>query len=414
MRKITLAILLLTITVSAFAQDSVRIRLFDGKGKISSVNISSDGPVVANLPEGLMLSDGWSLQLTAMGMHLEGGPTPIVLSTPIEFWVENTDPKARLVTVKTNNITRRYRGKITISVLPTDKGLLVVNSLPQEEYLYGVVPGEVPASWPMEALKAQAILARTYSQNNLAPHRDYDLVDSTNSQVYLGYDHEKPSTNRAVDETAGLVVGYEGKPVPYVYYFSTCGGQTEDSGQVWGTAVPYLVPVSCSDHEAQDLSSEEAAQTYFATPPATYCSRSSVGRWEVRLTAQELAPQIMAGFPEGAELLDLKVTRRSPGGAALEVTIITSKGDLKIAGELNIRRKLGKNGQSLRSSFFAVIKELKEDCTAEYILRGGGWGHRVGVCQWGMEGMARQGASAAEILSHFLPGTEVLSLLTNA
>ena len=407
MRKFTFTILLLLIANIAAAH-TVRVRLFDGKGLINTVSISSDSPVVASTPEGLVLADGWEVKATTLGMLLEGGPNPVELPGPIEFSVENA--ALPLLTVKANGLTRRYRGKITISPLAQNKGLLVINSLPQEEYLYGVVPGEVPASWPYEALRAQAILARTYSFNHLSPNRDYDLVDSTNSQVYMGFDHEKPTTNRAVDETADLVVGYEGKVVPYVYYFSTCGGQTEDSGQVWGTAVPYLIPTSCSAQLAQDLSDEEAAVAYFATPQATYCSRSSVGRWEVLLTAEDLAA-ITTGLCPDAEFVDLLVTRRASGGAVLEVSVTTTKGDFKISGELNIRRKLGKNGQSLRSSFFALQKQLnEEDCTVEYLLRGGGWGHRVGVCQWGMEGMARQGASAAEILGHFLPGTQILSL----
>ena len=219
-------------------------------------------------------------------------------------------------------------------------------------------------------------MARTYSFGHLNPKKEYDLVDSTNSQVYLGYDSEKPSTNRAVDDTANLVVGYGGKPVPYVYYFSTCGGQTEDSGQIWGTSVPYLVPVSCGGGQAQDLSSSEAVANFLAAPSSSYCSRSPASRWEVRLTSSDLAPLLAANFPEGAELLDLAVTRRSPGGGALEVAVITDKGELKISGELNIRRSLKEAGQALRSSFFAVDKLQKEDAH---------WSFSSGVAAGGTE-----------------------------
>jgi SpoIID/LytB domain protein len=93
----------------------------------------------------------------------------------------------------------------------------------------------------------------------------------------------------------------------------------------------------------------------------------------------------------------------------VEITLCTTQGEKKITGDTNVRRQLGKNGQTLRSSFFALEKVPAEDNATEYLLRGGGWGHRVGVCQWGMEGMARQGASASEILSHFLPGTEIIT-----
>ncbi len=410
MRKISFGVLLFFLCTCSFAQPIVRVRLFDGKGKLSSITLCSSNPIAAALPEGSAKAESWNVQATASGMILEGNEEKFVLTDPLEFWVECSDSEVGLITVKAGAITRTYRGRITVSLLPQDKGLLVVNSLPQEEYLYGVVPNEVPASWPKTALEAQAILARTYSFGHLNPKKEYDLVDSTNSQVYLGYDSEKPSTNRAVDDTANLVVGYGGKPVPYVYYFSTCGGQTEDSGQIWGTSVPYLVPVSCSGGQAQDLSSSEAVANFLAAPSSSYCSRSPASRWEVRLTSSDLAPLLAANFPEGAELLDLAVTRRSPGGGALEVAVITDKGELKISGELNIRRSLKEAGQALRSSFFAVDKLQKEDGSLEFLLRGGGWGHRVGVCQWAMEGMARQGASCHEILSHFLPGTELIAI----
>lgn len=410
MRKIITALLCLMLCGCAYAQPIVRVRLFDGKGKLTNIALCSSKPIAITLPAGPVQAESWNIQATPFGMLLEGNGEKIVLSEPLEFMVETSAAELGLITVKAGNITRTYRGRITVSLLPQDKGLLVVNSLPQEEYLYGVVPNEVPASWPQAALEAQAILARTYSLAHLNPNKEYDLVDSTNSQVYLGYDSEKPSTNRAVDATAGLVVGYEGKPVSYIYYFSTCGGQTEDSGQIWGTSVPYLVPVSCSAHEAQNLSSPEAVAKFFAAPSSTYCSRSPASRWEVKLADKDLAQLLAANFPIDAILLDLVVTRRSPGGGALEVAIITDKRESKISGELNIRRSLAKNGQSLRSSFFTVDKLQQEDGSLEFVLRGGGWGHRVGVCQWGMEGMARQGASYRDILSHFLPGTEIIAI----
>ena len=134
---------------------------------------------------------------------------------------------------------RRYRGAIQ---LDADGGKLrAINVVGLEQYLYGVVPSEMPFSWAPEALKAQAVVARSYA---LATKRSgaFDLYPDTRSQVYLGVDHEKPSTNAAVDATAGKVVLYNGQPAR-TYFYSTSGGRTASAADVWGGSIPYLVSV---------------------------------------------------------------------------------------------------------------------------------------------------------------------------
>ena len=135
--------------------------------------------------------------------------------------------------------SRHYRGSIQ---LDADTGKLrAINFVGLEQYLYGVVPSEMPHTWAPEALKAQAVAARSYA---LATRRagPFDLYPDTRSQVYLGLDHEQPETNAAVDATAGKVVLYDGQ-VAKTYFFSSSGGRTAASQDVWGTAVPYLVSV---------------------------------------------------------------------------------------------------------------------------------------------------------------------------
>src|SRR5712691_8678578 len=135
--------------------------------------------------------------------------------------------------------SRHYRGAIQIDVV--DAKLRAINLVGLEQYLYGVVPSEMPYTWAPEALKAQAVVARSYA---LASRRTgaFDLYPDTRDQVYLGLDHEKPSSNAAVDATAGKVVLYEGQ-VAKTYFFSTSGGRTVSAEDAWGEAVPYLVSV---------------------------------------------------------------------------------------------------------------------------------------------------------------------------
>src|SRR5712691_6922798 len=137
-------------------------------------------------------------------------------------------------------LKRRYRGSIQVDV--TNGKLRAINMVGLEQYLYGVVPSEMPYTWHPEALKAQAVAARSYA---LATRKTgaFDLYPDTRSQVYLGIDHEKPSTNAAVDATAGKVVLFEGQ-VAKTYFFSTSGGRTSSAEDVWGEPVPYLVSVA--------------------------------------------------------------------------------------------------------------------------------------------------------------------------
>lgn len=137
-------------------------------------------------------------------------------------------------------LKHRYRGSIQIDV--TAGKLRAINMVGLEQYLYGVVPSEMPFTWLPEALKAQAVVARSYA---LATRRTgaFDLYPDTRSQVYLGIEHEKPSTNAAVNETAGQVVLYEGA-VAKTFFFSSSGGRTASAEDVWGEPVPYLLSVA--------------------------------------------------------------------------------------------------------------------------------------------------------------------------
>ncbi|NMA03297.1 MAG: SpoIID/LytB domain-containing protein, partial [Clostridiales bacterium] len=133
-----------------------------------------------------------------------------------------------------------YRGGITAKRLP-NSDMTIINKLPLEEYLYGVIPAEMPASWPMEALKAQAIAARGFAVTNFNKYKrfDFNLCTTTYSQVYKGYSGEHPNTNKAVDETRHTVITYDNKLIE-PYYHSDSGGHTEDSENIWLNKLPYI------------------------------------------------------------------------------------------------------------------------------------------------------------------------------
>jgi len=243
----------------------------------------------------------------ALKLRVDGGATARILPGPLLF-----QPSAGPLALK-----RRYRGSIQVDV--TNGTLRAVNMVSLEQYLYGVVPSEMPFTWHPEALKAQAIAARSYA---LATRKTgaFDLYPDTRSQVYLGIDHEKPSTNAAVNATAGKVVLYEGE-VAKTFFFSTSGGRTASAEDVWGEAVPYLVSV-----------------------PDPYDSISPHHDWGPFIfTGAKLAKLLkMPG-----SVVDLQPELNS-SGRIKTLNVVSTKGSLAVKGT-DLRKKLG-----LRSTWFSV------------------------------------------------------------
>jgi stage II sporulation protein D len=214
-------------------------------------------------------------------------------------------------------LKRRYRGSIQVDV--ANGRLRAVNMVGLEHYLYGVVPSEMPYTWLPEALKAQAVVARSYA---LATRKTgaFDLYPDTRSQVYLGIDHEKASTNAAVDATAGKVVLYEGQ-VAKTFFFSTSGGRTASAEDVWGEAVPYLVSV-----------------------PDPYDSISPHHDWgPFAFTGTKLARVLK--LP--GRVVDLQPELNS-SGRIRTVTVVGTRGSISVPGT-DLRRRL-----KLRSTWFSV------------------------------------------------------------
>jgi SpoIID/LytB domain protein len=212
---------------------------------------------------------------------------------------------------------RPYRGQLQVSAV--SGRLRAINAVALEQYLYGVVPAEVPYTWPAEALKAQAVAARSYALSHLQGGT-FDLYADTRSQVYLGIPHEKASTNAAVDATAGEVVLYGGR-VAKTFFFSTSGGRTMSAADAWGEAVPYLISV-----------------------PDPYDSLSPYHDWgPFPFTAARLARILRVP----GKLVEVKTTRNRSGRAE-EVVATGTFGEVSVPAA-DVRRTLG-----LRSTWFDV------------------------------------------------------------
>lgn len=287
-----------------------------------------------------------------------------------------------------------YRGSLKITKKP--EGFLIVNTLPLEMYLESVVPSEMPSSYPAEALKAQAVCARTYAWKQIKEKKleayGADVDDSVNYQVYNNIGPEE-STTQAVKETEGKILSQNGKPIE-AYYFSTSAGVTS-TDEIWGaeSPAPYLKSVDCS------FDSEESWRT-----------------WETEISGKSIEQR--AQNIEGCEgsLTGLEVTGKSESGAVTRLRVHTEGGDGEIINEYEIRSFLApdkeiftgkekekkKGGSLLPSAYFSL--EKTED---GFLICGGGYGHGVGMSQTATGKMAEDGYTWEEILLYFFRDVEI-------
>jgi len=278
---------------------------------------------------------------------------------------------------------QRLRGAIEI-IRQNDLTLLVINNVTLEDYLRGVLSKEAPDYWPAEALKAIAIAARTYalSQRFLKAQGDYDVTGDVMSQDYGGKTAEKSATTRAVKATAGWIILFQGKLFP-PFYHSTCGGMTEHARAMGKFDLePLRGGLACS-----------------------FCSASPFFRWQRRLTKADVGWALRKSR-HGAvgSVGDVAVTKRTASGRAQEIRITGSLRSLRLSG-YEFRELLG--FAHIRSPLFSIEAEPGG---GGFLLQGQGWGHGVGMCQWGAAELARRGFSASEILAYYYPGIELVSM----
>ena len=306
----------------------------------------------------------------------------------------------------------------------------LVNLIEVEDYLKGVVPNEMPVHFGLEALKAQSVSARNYV---LSPRTksspNYDVVDSVASQVYFGANTEKPLSNRAVEETEGIVALYDWELI-LAQYSSTAGGYTESYSNAFSDPTtkefpskekPYLK--AKPDILSQTpLNTEEAAAAYYKSRPDAYDIRSSYFRWTREWTADELkkalqstlAAQSATGFVKPAfkkggtldDLVELKVIRRGDSGKIIEMEVVTKTQTYKVYKELVVRRLITKDGKALPSANVVFENEKDENGNLVGVKAfGGGFGHGVGMSQYGAGFMATElKLPFDKILKHYYTG----------
>ncbi|MBV8721752.1 MAG: SpoIID/LytB domain-containing protein [Candidatus Eremiobacteraeota bacterium] len=272
--------------------------------------------------------------------------------------------------------TRPYRGSAQTLADGT-----TVDVLDLESYLYGVVPLEMPRSWPREALMAQAILARTFATAKRDAARSYDVVASQSDQAYGGRDAEFPETTAAVDRTRGTLVAYGGA-VATVSYMSCCGGHTESAADAWGgRAVPYLAGVACP-----------------------YCVQSPEFRWERTVTWRDVVNALPEDFADFGPLVQIAVGETDASGRARTLHFQGPERSVDLPAKA-VRNALGPS--VVRSLLIHSVRVNGSQADLTITIEGSGRGHGVGLCQWGAKTLGSNGATAREILAFYFPGTNI-------
>jgi stage II sporulation protein D len=352
------------------AAPAVRVALERG---VKSVRVAVEGPYRLIGDDGEVVSQGDRLAEVEV-RPAEGG---LALGRYIfrPAWLKVLPSEAGTLRVD----GRAYRGELIVA----DRGsgdLLVLNRLGLESYVAGVVGNEMPLSWPMAALRAQAIAARTYALQRLQARKRsaWDVTDDASSQVYKGLENETERARAVVTDTLGVILSWQGR-VLTAFYHSTCGGDTIPAAWVFGGA---------------DLPPLRGG-------PCGFCESSKYYRWELRLSPDDLAAKLK-GRGAVAPVTSVAVTETGPADHVGKVEIAHAGGTLAISGA-DLRRSVGHS--RIRATRFRAGIE-----GGEVVFTGAGWGHAVGMCQVGARGMADAGYGTRDILGRYYPGAELVTL----
>ncbi|HHW31997.1 MAG TPA: SpoIID/LytB domain-containing protein [Clostridiaceae bacterium] len=384
-------------------ENSIKPKLGDG---IYEIILPSESRVVAQTDNGDIITVIDGIHGTMRLHPVEGDATPVI---------------------SVNGVS--YRGDIEVGRYDLSD-MTVINVLHLEEYLYGVVPCEIEASSHPEALKAQAVTARTYTINNIGKysHIGFDLSNTTYCQVYKGYSREDARVNQAVDETKGKIITYNGMTAQ-VFYFSSSGGRTEDVKNVWGSEIPYLVSVE---------DKYESGNSWNYT-------------WEATYTAEQIKEAMLSKNYDLGNILGVEITKISESGRVTELVIYGTKGQraftnsatrsvlsqlnsqwYRIETDADVYVLDGNSGNIEKTNLLSkkiissegiqdikvqsgkmtvigaegIIETVSVIPTA-YKFSGRGWGHAVGMSQEGAKGMALAGFNYEEILKHYFQGTQI-------
>lgn len=401
-------------------------------------------------------------------LYREGGYC-IASRDPIDGFVQITLPETTVALVVNGSAEFAYAGEKTgvshrgsgfvsvsgkryrdgLELIRSGSSMTVINVVGLEHYLYGVVPGEMPSSFEMEALKAQAVCARNYAMRSMGNYARYgfDVTPDTSSQMYLGVEGETERTTAAVDQTAKNVLLYQGEPALTVYS-SMSGGATENVVNVWMSEVPYLCGVD---------------------DPYEHCENIRGGTWREERTPEQIAASLAAAGKSVGTVTNVSVEEYTPAGSVLRLKITGTEGSCELQREsvrtvfgfrsqkytvnggkqsqgtsqsqVNIqdnrgarypKAKIGGDAKKFltasqafasEETFWAAmgVTQVQGQTQAAvsssantgvnesgvFVFEGRGYGHGLGMSQWGAQGMAQAGFSYEEILTHYYPGTQL-------
>jgi SpoIID/LytB domain protein len=332
----------------------------------------------------------------------KNGKTLVRSSTPLVYELASSSDTSIVAGVVNGapGTNRTYRG--TLEFRPAAGGMTVVNIVPMEEYLYGVIPAEMPASWPAEALKAQSIAARSYSLANLGQFADrgFDLFGTPHSMAYHGAGAENQKTTEAVDKTRGIILRGGAQPLK-AYFSANHGGYSEDSLTLWGyDAYMQAIPDKLVNLRTSPLPLNELYR-WIRDTPISYSnvprySYISAYRWEKWVRPGEIRRRLSS---DPGEITRIISRGRGISGRIVELEVRGSGGTVMVKGDA-IWNAMG----SLRSSLFTIRYKLAKNGAVEYfVFQGAGYGHGIGLDQHGAAGMASVGFTAEDILRHYYP-----------
>jgi len=369
--RTTVGVILAGLTLAGGVASATELRVGIQQGA-QTVRVGASGNAVVTDGSGRTL--GTLPPMLGFVAQVQGGQVVLHTFRGRELWVRPTDNSFVFIT------DDWYRGRLRL--VARAEGLVAVNHVPLEEYLYSVVGSEMYPFWPLEALKAQAVAARSFILFRLRrpADPDFDVGRTVTWQAYKGYSRESDSTREAVTATTGQVVTYRGQIIEAVYHAAS-GGHTENVEDIWSAPRPYLRGVPDFDQEAPVYS------------------------WQKTFTQAELSRLL----PGVGQVTSLTPVRTTPQGRVVEMRVTGTAGTKTFTGS-ELRRLL-----DLRSTLFQVTPTRGDIASTNPVdtpnggfeFQGRGFGHGLGMSQWGAFGLAQRGYNYQQILQYYYQGTEI-------
>lgn len=369
---LSLLILSSLVCSKAWAKEYVRVAIIQDT---ESLKLTVKGYYkIVDFKTGRTLNFGKSIN-TVVTVAEEGVLVGDLIYKSRKLFIDAVDPESIIIN------DRKFRGNVLIIRKDKDH-LLVVNFIDLEDYVKGILYHEVSHYWPKEALKAQAVVSRTYALNQIeqSAARDFDVTNDIYSQVYGGKTSERYRTNKAVEETQGQVLTFNNK-IFSTYFHATCAGHTEDARYLWNIDIAPLRGVVCG-----------------------YCKESPHFAWHAVIPLKDIKQALIkAGFNECGDIFSIDILGKDVSGRITDLKVKTSKRDFIIPAKdfrINVSPNL------IRSTNFTLNIEGSDS-----VFEGFGWGHGVGMCQWGAYFMAKSGHNYQGILAYYYPGSKLITVL---